>query len=248
MPQRPGWTCVEVGDEAVMWQKEALCNAVVERLPARIRYVAIVDADLWFESTRWPHDVVATLEHTPVAQGFSQAVWTGRRGEVEKTLPSVVLSGHDAQRWPGHTGFAWCFRREFFDRIGGLYAVGSMGTLDVALTVAVLGCEPGTKEWQELVAKLVPRNEPHYRRWYDGVREALHGGPQPGAVPGKVWHEWHGALIDRGYRTRHELIADLDVERHIEVAPQGHLVWTAAAPLAMRRRVMDYFLSRKEDG
>ena len=88
------------GPRHVLWQKERLLNALMERLPERYRYVAWVDGDILFDRVDWMAGAVGLLERSPVIQLFDSVGYldeTGRpAGEKRGLISAAASAGADA--------------------------------------------------------------------------------------------------------------------------------------------------------
>ncbi|MBT8398023.1 MAG: hypothetical protein KJN92_13705, partial [Gemmatimonadetes bacterium] len=87
----------------------------------------------------------------------------------------------------------------------------------------------------------------HYRAWAKGFFEAVEG--RVGYIPGRVFHLWHGDLLDRQYASRLKILNDhsFDPFSDISLDPQGIWRWDSHKP-QLHREIRAYFESRKEDG
>ena len=238
----PRWVRYPVDASYLLWQKEAALNAIVARLPESVRYVALVDADVRFERPDWVAASIAALQSALAVQPFSEAVWTDQRGAVEFRRSAVAGAGLD-RTWRAHPGFAWVIRRDFWSHGPGLYPWCLTGAGDVALAVA-LACEDRDRLFDQATGE---RNHAIASNWLSDVARWKQGA-KTAAVPGRIWHEWHGSRVDRRYPERHDVNAAIDVARHVELDEDGLVRWTKAAPKKVREPVAKYFSQRREDG
>jgi hypothetical protein len=243
MTRNSRWRTVGVNRRGLMFQKEALLNAAVRMVPEDIPYIAVVDADVRFDSTDWRDRAVAQLAQTPAIQPFHGCIWTDEAGRVERSRRAAAAAGLDST-WIGHPGFAWAFERSFFDEVG-LYPWAVTGSGDTALTVGLMDLEIETFQiCRNAVGRL---NFKLFRAWKDRAQEWL-AGRVVGFIEGDVWHEWHGTWDDRQYAPRHELMAKIDVQKDCRMTEAGWIEWTDAAPPQVSVAMANYFRSRKEDG
>lgn len=249
-PGQPGvmgrnsrWRTVQVSRRGMLFQKEALLNAAARMVPEDIPHIAVVDADVRFDSPDWRDRAVEQLSETPAIQPFEGCIWTDESGLVERSRRSAASAGLDSS-WIGHPGFAWAFERSFFDEVG-LYPWAVTGSGDTALTVGLMDLEIETFQiCRNAVGRL---NFGLFRQWKDRAQNWL-GGRGVGFIEGDVWHEWHGTWDDRQYAPRHELMAQIDVQKDCRLAQAGWVEWTDAAPPKIAVAMANYFRSRKEDG
>lgn len=220
-----------------LWQKEAAINAAARQLPDDISAVAWVDADLWFSNPSWPEDTLEALKRHDVVQLFKICHWLDEHSEIETTS---VASGVRplTQKWESHPGFAWAMRRDLWDKAGGLYPFALSGGGDSIMATSF----QGTPKWSHLWNH-VGEDRTAYLRW-----ESHFSGISVGAVPGSVFHEWHGYRKDRDYFNRALRMAPLRATRDLEFDKRGLLRWTKEAPYTIVRAAADYFPARREDG
>ncbi len=230
-----------------MFQKEALLSAMVERLPAQITKVFLVDADVVPDDPQVYCDAAMELDRIQMVQPFSDAVWCDRNGAPEARKKGVAWAATSQTPQPAaldpaafHPGFAVGLRRDFFDRVGRLYGCPLTGTGDVAL-------------WQSALAPHAAPPAPgrtHYsapapQEYRDKV--AAWCGGRVGFVSGQMRHFWHGSRQARAYETRHRLLQDFRPHVHLRLDGRTGLpVWTEAGrPFMAAMRA--YFGSRAED-
>lgn len=237
----PGWTHVHVGDECMLFQKEACINAVVGSLPPEYTSVAWLDADVWFSNPHAFSVAQSMLTVVPVVQLFSEAVWTDVKGKETSRRPTCVKTGMD-RHWKGHPGFAWAAQRRMWDEAGGLYSITPVGHGDSIFAVAVTD-----GDLQDVIGNPygVGINTERHQKWQEIIREFVRGRAM--WVEGECWHEWHGDLKNRRYAQRTEVLHAFDCEKHLLINSHGLLQWSALAPQGMRQYVKDYFENRKED-
>lgn len=111
--------------DSILWQAQAQQNALVASLPEQYDKIVVLDADVILRSETWPEDVAEALNRFVVVQPFGSAQYLDQ-GEtdaspatIEKWAPapsfgSCWINGKGDNRFAGHTGFAWAFRRNFF--------------------------------------------------------------------------------------------------------------------------------------
>jgi hypothetical protein len=235
---------------ALLWQKEALLNAVVrEMVPRETKYVAWVDADVQFLNPRWVERACEELEsRSCVAQLFGQAHWA----DAESELGSVAISSCGRHwstrdsRWNdftrSHPGFAWAARADWLREVG-LYAHMATGSGDTLMTPGFTG-RP-LREWHD--SQLNSATRAHWERWTHQARARMTG--EFGYVEGSLVHWFHGSVKDRDYRKRWGYIKahDYDPSRDVVIAPGGWLEWSEHASRALIETVTAYFPARRED-
>lgn len=243
MARNHRWICVEVGPENLLWQKEPMLNRIAQEVPRHIPCIAAIDSDIHFSNPRWAEMSVRALEETPAIQPFSEAAWGNEWGRVEMVRTCSARHGLSHQ-WNTHPGFAWAFRREFFDEVG-FYPWSVTGAGDTVTATGILDVQRFAST-ERAIGELNLVNG-LADEWIAKAKEFM-GGRQAGWVEGQVWHEWHGSRKDRQYVHRHIIMDTIDAREHVRLDRRGILEWTEAAPQEARERLAHYFDTRREDG
>lgn len=243
MARNHRWICVEVGPENLLWQKEPMLNRIAREVPRHIPCIAAVDADVHFTNPRWAEMSVKTLALTPVIQPYSVAVWGSESGRAEMSRLCAAKHGLTGE-WTTHPGFAWAFRREFFDEVG-FYPWSVTGAGDTATATGLLDVQRFVST-ENAIGELNILNGVA-DGWIAKAKDFMCG-CQAGWVEGQIWHEWHGSRKDRQYVHRHVIMNKIDVREHVRLDHRGILEWTDAAPPDAREALTHYFASRREDG
>ena len=245
----------------VMWQKERLLNIAVAALPAACRNVAWLDCDIVFARDEWAEEATAILDRCLMVQLFGKVHYLPADYPVERVRPdaahltrpsiaSIAGSGRFAGYegtgpyglGPGATGMAWAARRELIEEHGH-YDACIVGGGDNAMFAAA----HRAPEHSILRQRMNRRQVEHYRAWADGFGRAVAGDVV--ALPGDIYHFWHGDLAKRGRPARHEMLAALGFDPHedIAVAANGPWRWASDKP-EMHNYLRSCFASREEDG
>lgn len=238
----PNWKHTVVGDECVLFQKEAIINHVVKTLPKHITKVAWVDADVEFSNKDVFRISSSMLDTMNVVQLFNYAVWTDMLGKEITRRKSCVLTGMN-HKWLGHPGFAWAAKRDLFTKFGGLYSKTPVGHGDTVFACAATGDH--MIDHKSHYPYGVGPNTTLHDEWRAVVTDWC--SRRTGVVTGECWHMWHGDMANRKYAQRSDVLRDFDHGLHVEINKEGLLEWTQWAPERMRNFVKDYFFSRNED-
>lgn len=251
----------------VLWQKERLLNLALDRLPRTVRHIAWLDCDLIFENPDWGRDTVRMLKQSAVLQPFERVIrlpprhaLSGSENQGEKEdekngqgeswrsfaavltqHPNLLLSGDFARH--GHTGFAWAARRDVLHGIG-LYDGCIAGSGDHMMAHAFAG------DWESrCIQRILCENRPHVehfvqwsRRIYPRVRACM------GALPGAIYHLWHGETADRRYvlRNRELAAAGFDPATDLRRGDAGLWEWNGERS-DLQDWAIHYFKQRRED-
>lgn len=260
-------TFIRVNTTSEVWFKENLQNVAARYLPHDWKYMATVDGDVMFTRPNWVGETIHQLQHFPVVQMFSQVqdldsnynVLQSYRGFVDcyqsglptgtrpdtggcyYTVPPDKKGPHAI--W--HPGFAWAYRRDAFDALGGLIDFAVLGSGDRHMACALIGCveesvHPNVNaiyrdrllEWQWRADRYIRRNV--------------------GVVSGLIVHYWHGAKVNRRYKDRWRILVDNQYNPNTDVKYdwQGLLQLVDRGEqrsIDLRDQIMRYFRERNED-
>jgi hypothetical protein len=254
---------VQIRGTDVMWQKERLLNVALGHVPDACRKIGWLDCDVVFDGEDWTDRASRALDEVALLHLFSErfdlprgaALDEFRAGSPRPTSRSVVeklaageadaedLSSAGAPVERGSTaGLAWASRRELLERHG-LYDACILGTGDRTILSAALGrFDCGSR-----ATFMNERRTAHYLAWARPYFADVGG--RVGYLSGRLFHLWHGELVDRRYDERHRAFARFDFDPLTDIAldPGGSWRWSSDKP-AMHAFVRRYFESRREDG
>lgn len=256
---------VQVRGESLLFHKEPLWNLAAQSVPEQFTKLLFLDADVIL-CPRPPEDslqavfraVSQALDHQPLVQPFSRAVWLDAEGAEIRCRPgSAYAHAHgrpdfaDVRRC--HPGFGFGLRRDFFRAIGGFTPCAILGGGDLAMLLAAAGeMDLHPDDVESSPHPYIARNplsiiSPQLA-WARTVHQ-LTGG-RIGHVRADAVHLWHGSGEHRAYAERYALVRRHDA-RDLTLSPAGVLEWTPAArslKADMVAAVAAYFPSRREDG
>lgn len=238
-----------------LWLKENLINVAARFLPVDAKYVAWVDADIAFERADWATETIEYLQHYDVVQPFSQCVDLGPQDEVlqvhngfaycyrqgSKLGPNNRLGGwhYGGPYW--HPGYAWAWRMDAWNHVGGMIDRAIMGSGDHHMACALIG---------QSGFSLPAGVHPHYRAmvaaWEARAEATIKR--NIGYLPGAIRHFYHGAKSNRGYNSRWDVLtgADFDPIKDVALDRHGVLKWTTDKR-GLIDGARDYFRARQED-
>jgi hypothetical protein len=238
------------------WNKENLLNLGIQRCPDA-QYIAWIDADILFRRPDWATATVRALQHYDVIQPWSDAYDLGPNDEHLGHHRSfcrqwfhhhpVVPGG--AGFWQGeggpyvypHSGYAWAMTREAYDRVGGLFELGGMGSGDHHMALALIGAGAAS-----IPAGTTEAYRREVLRWQD--RALRHINFNIGYVPGTIEHIFHGRKNDRGYQSRWEMFVRHAFDPHEDLKRNSFGVLEFATNKPALRHDFDLYLrSRNED-
>jgi hypothetical protein len=238
---------VPVRAHTVMWTKENLLNLGIASLPQDWRYVAWIDADIYFRRPDWAAETVQALQLHDVVQPWTDCYDLGPDGEhmeVHRSFGSIWQSGGAVGKGYGkfaHPGYAWAATRQALDWLGGLIETAALGAADHHMALALVG-----KVERSLPGGISEAYRRPLLRWQ--ARATRHIAGNIAALPGTIEHAWHGAKSHRRYierwdvLNRHRFDPDEDLKRNV----WGVLELAGNKP-ALRRDMDAYFCARRED-
>jgi len=238
---------LQIRTRVPIWHKENMINIAVQKLlPIKWKAFAWIDADIEFESTTWATDTLKILNGSrDIVQIFSHAVDMNRQGQTMNVFNSagyqftkgLPFNSRLPNLW--HPGFAWAITRKAYERIGGLYEKGILGSGDNIMMLSLIG--KGSKSINMESSEGYVNSIVEFEKKIKLLRF--------GYVPGIIRHHYHGSKVNRKYHERWAILSSngYDPEIHITKDKNGLLIPTAEFPEKMKREIYEYFLERKED-
>ena len=233
-PEIPG--AYHVYGHSYMFHKERLCRLLEELVPEKYKKIAFMDTDLFYDNVNWYYQTSKLLDTYDIVQMFENAHWMNSKN-TEKTLTrkSVLFLEDEVFNFKYHPGFAWAFRREYYNDVGFFdWAVsGSGDTLSSA-------------KWLNKTLPLNFRSLPkplhtEYINFYNK--------PNPKITYLKgvdVYHLYHGSRVNRQYSQRHEMLfINQDIKELVFINNQGVYEWTHKSK--WNELFLEYFTNRKDD-
>lgn len=251
---------IQIGRGSKVWQKERLLNIAIEALPAEVKEVAWIDADVIFEDDEWTDKVYSALQSFTLVQCFSEVI----------NLPANHISGDPIIQNSDNTrksiaylasinkaaasslernsigtgivsrGFAWAAIRSFIQKHQ-LYDACVTGSGDRALAFAALNQIPVTLD--SLSMNTARAN--HYVNWASSFHQDLAGSMS--YVPGKIFHLWHGNMEDRGYKTRHQSFAKFSFDPAKDIIKNAEGAWELCHPTPEMLEYFEHFFSSRKE-
>jgi hypothetical protein len=242
----PRHLVVRCDDE--IWLKENLINMAVRwLLPADWRYVMWMDADFTFCRPDWASETVHALQHWQVVQPFSHAVDLGPDHEIIETnqgfayLYNKGLEAGDARYPFFHPGYAWAWRREAWDAVGGMIERAVTGAADHHMACGLIG-RPEISMPDGLSPAYVKMVADWTQRAEVGIRRDV------GHVPGTILHRFHGWKEDRDYQGRWQILTSTGFDPDTDLAADARgLLHLNPDRTYLRDQLRGYFRRRNED-
>ena len=239
---------LQIRTDTPLWHKENMINIAVKNLLSKnYKAFAWIDADIEFESNTWSLDTLKILNgYKDVVQLFSHAVDMDKDESTLNIFSSFGYSFSKHKKFkPGkindywHPGFAWAITRKAYEKMGGLYEKGILGSGDNIMAYAFIN-------------KCIHYNNSKYSDDYNNSmlefeERAKH--LRLGYVPGVIRHYYHGKKKNRYYHERTEILAKYQFSpiKDIICDSKGIIIPTDSFSQEFKDDIMNYFVERKED-
>jgi len=213
-------THIGVRANNLVWNKECLLNIGISRMSHSARYIAWVDADIFFRSKTWASDTVHLLQLYKMVQPWTTCYDLGPNGEHIQAHTSFCRLFHDGKpikSGPGyefpHPGYAWAATRDALEAVGGLIETAALGAADHHMSHSLIGKAAYTFPGSISSAYMRP-----IYAWQERAQRAICG--NIGYLHGTIEHFWHGSKVSRKYierwevLTKHDFNPDTDLKRN----------------------------------
>jgi hypothetical protein len=238
---------LQLKTDTPIWHKENMINLGVKHLlPNNYKAFAWIDADLEFESNSWALDALKILNGSKdIVQLFSHCV---DMNETKGTLNMFNSFGYCFSKckefttkgidyW--HPGYAWAMTRKAYEKIGGLYDKGVLGSGDSVMALS-------------LVNKCRNMTNPHYNQDYNNSMlnyQKKANKLRLGYVPGIIRHYYHGSKKNRNYTERWKILMKHSYSPILDIGYDlsGILVPLPHFSHEFKDDILQYFTERKED-
>jgi hypothetical protein len=211
---------LQVRTETPIWHKENMINVGVKALlPTNWRAFAWIDADIEFENTTWATDALKLLNGSKdIIQLFSHAIDMDKE---KKTMTFFNSFGYQhckgksygttgLEFW--HPGYAWACTRKAYEKMGGLYEYGILGSSDNIMALALIG---------KAIKGLDGNSTSGYKQSVKDFEERVKNF-RLGYVPCVIRHHFHGSKKNRKYRERWQILVNhnYDPLEHLDIDEQ----------------------------
>jgi hypothetical protein len=215
-------------------------------LPANWKAVAWIDADIEFENTTWALDTLKILNGCKdIVQVFSHCIDMNYDGTNLNIFNSFGYSYTKNKTYTTkgtdywHPGYAWAITRKAYDKIGGLYDKGVLGSGDSIMALAYIN-------------KVINMHKPNYHEDYNQSMidfQEKASKLRLGYTPGVISHYYHGSKLNRRYTERWQILIDYQYSpiKHLSYDSNGILIPSREFSEEFKDAIMNYFRERKED-
>ena len=238
---------LQIRTETPIWHKENMINIGVKKLlPQNWKAFAWIDADIEFENNTWALDTLKILNGCKdILQLFSHAVDMDKDETNLNIFNSFGYSFSKNKKYTTkgtdywHPGFAWAITRKAYEKIGGLYDLGILGSGDNIIALSLINkCKNiiNSKYNDDYSESIL-----NYQKKTKKLRL--------GYVPGVIRHYYHGKKVNRKYVERTEIIIKYEYSplKHLKYDSNGILIPTENFNDKFKNDIMQYFIDRKED-
>jgi hypothetical protein len=239
---------LQLRTDVPVWHKENMVNLGIQKLlPKTWKAVAWIDSDIEFENSTWATDTLKILNGTKdVVQLFSHCVDMDQNEETMNTftgfgyqyVKGVKYSAYSINKY-WHPGFAWACTRKAYERMGGLYDKGVLGSGDNIMALCHI-----KKGSQSINANSSNDYKQTVLDYQDRVKNL-----RLGYVPGVIRHYFHGSKKNRRYSVRWQILIKHEYSpyKHIKYDNNGVIVPTLVCPQGLLDDIYAYFSERNED-
>ena len=230
-----------------IWHKENMINLAVRYLlPSDYKAFAWVDADIEFENNSWALDTLKILNGSKdVVQLFSHCVDSDKDLSTLNIFNSFGYSFSKNKKYTNkgldywHPGYAWAITRNAYEKLGGLYDKGVLGSGDSIIALC-------------LINKVACMNNPKYHTHYNQSMvhyQSKASNLRLGYTPGVIIHHYHGSKVNRKYTERWKILMKhcYSPLNHLEYDSSGMLIPTRTCTQKFKNDILNYFKDRKED-
>ena len=253
----PGVNHIPLRARTWVWSKENMINIALSRLPLDAKYICWHDSDVFHDNPQWAAQTVHALQRYSVVQPWNTCIDRGPNNEVMQLHKSfcslfhagkpVVPTGPNFWDFQGgyseysHTGYVWAATRQFFEWVGGLIEICSMGSGDHVMAYGLVG------EIEKTYPGVMPDSYTRTLKTWES-RALQHVNRNIGFVPGVINHKFHGAKANRKYIDRWEMFIkhNFDPSTDLKKNSFGVLEWSGNKP-ELEREFDLYLRSRNED-
>ena len=230
-----------------LWHKENMINIGIKKLlPSNWKAVAWIDADIEFENTTWAIDTLKVLNGcSDIVQLFSHCVDMDKNKLTMNVFNSFGYQLSKGNQYTSnginywHPGYAWACTRKLYDRLGGLYDKGILGSGDNMMAFSFIN----------KVSQCM--NDNYNNNYLDSIIlfENKCKNIRLGYIPGIIRHYYHGSKKDRKYMERWQILVKYQYNPNLHLTYNNNdlLVPTDDCPSELLKDIFNYFKERNED-
>ena len=238
---------LQLTSQTPIWHKENMINLGVKYLlPTNYKAFAWVDGDIEFENNNWALDSLKILNGSKdIIQLFSHCVDMDKDNTTLNLFQSFGYNYNKNKSYSTkkidfwHPGFAWAITRKSYEKIGGLFQLGILGSGDNVMALSVIG------NVSRIINNHYSNDYKHAILDYQKKLKTL----RLGYVPGVIRHHFHGKKGNRKYVERNDILIkhNYSPTLHLTTDDSGILIPTDYFTDEFKGDIMKYFIERKED-
>jgi hypothetical protein len=249
---------IKVKADTLLWNKENLFNIGINHLPGEAKYVATLDADIYWRKDNWAEDIINALNLYPAIQPWKTAYDLGPNDEHCSTFNSFAHQYHQGHHvvpkfgagntltnypygYP-HPGYAWAWRMDFLNHVGGLFEWGGVGAGDHHMALALIG------KAEMSIPYTLYKNSYHNLLYAWETRANKYPGCKIGFIPNTIEHMFHGKKENRGYSHRWDMFVKYSFDPVFDIKRnRWGVLEFAGNKLQLEREWDRYLRARNED-
>jgi hypothetical protein len=233
--------------KTLLWHKENMINLGIKKLlPSNWKACAWIDADVEFDSPTWALDTLKVLNGSKdIVQVFSHCIDMNYNEYAMRIFQSFGFQYSKNLKYTSsglnyfHSGYGWAITRKAYEKIGGLYEYGILGSGDFNMALCLIGQAINSVNRGE--SSEYKKSVLDYETKVKGLRI--------GYIPGIIRHYFHGSKKDRGYDSRWKILIKYNYNPniHIKKNEDGLIIPSNKCPKEIITEIKQYFFSRNED-
>lgn len=240
---------------SVMWQKERLINYAISQLPYNAKYVAWVDCDILFLNEDWAEQALSKLRNEADIIQLFKKVYFAPKGERtfhpsysaqqgvfwQNKIYKNWLQRRKTKELPfSAPGFAYAARLDYLKKIGNIYDRNIVGSGDTFLVDCFL------KSWEihGYASKFTDGMKKDMGKY---IQKILDNPPRVSYIPVDILHLYHGAIQNRKYMERHDIVKKYDFDPAEDIRLENGVFEWNSDKFGMHEEIRQYFYDRKED-
>jgi hypothetical protein len=238
---------LQIKTDCPIWHKENMINLGVKYLlPSNWKAFAWIDADIEFDNNSWALDTLKILNGSKdIVQLFSHCIDMDKDKNTLNIFNSFGYSFSKNKKYTTkgldywHPGYAWAMTRKAYEKVGGIYDKGVLGSGDNIMALSFIN-------------KCKNMNNINYSQDYnDSMLEFQKKAKKLrlGYTPGLIRHYFHGSKKNRKYTERWQILMKYQFSpvQHLTYDSLGILIPNTEFPEEFKKDILNYFKERKED-
>jgi hypothetical protein len=237
---------LQLRTQHALWHKESMINCGVKKLlPPNWKSFAWIDGDVEFDNPNWASDTLKLLTKFDVVQLFTYCFDLDENNmsmNVWQSYGHKYCNGEPFQHARGlnywHSGYAWSCTRQYYEKVGGLYEHGIIGSGDYIMTQGYL-------KNTACADKSLKSFASHIKFYNKYVLKNI----RIGYLPSNIRHHYHGSKKNRQYIDRNQILIKYNYDPYtmIKTDENGLIIPSDKMPTEMIDDIRNYFFSRLED-